>query len=217
MGTMKYLGIATLAGVATSTNVPIQIPTGLTDVGNFFNQAGSTGIFGATDFSKVMNHGCHCVKFGDYSADQQGGEPVDVLDAACKAFWERRSCIKLQGGSCNSYHHNGGNYPAPAYTVTATMTANGLQMSPDPAFHCQAVTDPCLRDICEIDHMGLLTMVGGGMGHAAWDWKFDSQCPGGRGIPNVEIPGFTCVGRGAAAEWAYRKHSQKTIYHIFFY
>ena len=189
--------------IAGQSTVPIPLPTQLSSLGDFLGGAGAS-IFGATDMSKVVNHGCHCKKFGNWDSPNQGGQPVDALDAICKQFWERRSCIKLSGGTCTSYHTSGGSYPEPQYIATAYLVNGAPVISPDVNFHCQAVTNPCSRDICEIDHATILQIVGGGHGTASHNWDFTNQCDGGRGIPNVDLPDFTCVGSGADATWAYR-------------
>ena len=199
---MKLLITAALGQLVVGETMLLQVPTSLSEFFQFFTSPDAANLLGPTDFPQIFSHGCYCKRFSDFNSSNRGGQPVDALDAICKNYWERKACIKQSGGTCDSYYANGNSYPESHYSATLNVVNGVPQISQDVNFHCQAVTNPCSRDQCEICHAAILSITGNGLGTASHNFQPNAQCSGNQ-LPNAAVSGFTCVGSGAGATWAY--------------
>merc|ERR1712110_52110 len=129
-----------------------------------------------------MNHGCHCIRLSDYSLG--GGDIQDDLDGKCKAFFEKRSCIKQTGpaGVCYNVDYAGDTYTAQLVNTTQVAGGNNTQgpgqltFGADPDFHCALETDPCKNAICRIDHQAIFELITYEIGHAGHAYIVDPTC-----------------------------------------
>jgi len=112
------------------------------------NQAAilKTVLFDSDVSSLIQDHGCWCSRLGT-PADRKNvrGQPVDVLDALCRNWFNARYCSEsLPQGSC--YRQPG----AESYQVVGRSEATADAYSY--AEHaCLPAEDECAFDSCKID------------------------------------------------------------------
>jgi len=189
---MKLVGIASLFAFGNA-QAPFNFPASVeSNLGAFFENAMSTGVFGDLDFHGIRGHGCHCYRLTDFN--HRGGKPVDALDQACKVFFDKRACLRAASGpgaACANFDYQGKDYLAQLVMNDVSNPDAGVSMSPDVDFHCALETNECLKAICKVDHQAIRSLMAEAQGTQGHDFQNQASCthtPGnGDGSDDMKI------------------------------